>query len=694
MTLNEVMDIIIFLSTAILSLTSAWIIFKRSRHKILRSLIPALLLLSLVEIARLVALRGIWIWSLALASFFDVVFVSAIIWFVISVEGGLIKRQRLIKGIKWGLLLGCAVYGTLLFINPWMFATYDLGIFPILEILGQAQAIFILFGAIFFIWLIENILRSSTEDQRRRIKYLVLGSLVIGASFIPDAIYRLTYLTVSRQILFLCSLMSFVGVCLIIVASIRARLLEIDIFVSRYVVYHSITLLAAGAYLLGIALVVYGVQYLGIMPSFLTIGLIVFIALLLLVFVLISPDARRRVRFFINTRFFTSKYDYRSEWGKLSSALSNAVDERQIIDVTARGILDSMYINELTIWLLEGNIYKCILSYPSHLNGNIIDRNHLIIDYLANNPYFSRKVPCQANDPLWNKIVSGHSDFLDTTNIELAVPMKVEDRVIGMISVGRELPGTPYGQDDFDLLTAIAAQSSVALMAARFAGELAANRETAAFARMSTFLLHDLKNAASNLSLIVENAPRFIGEPEFRQDMICSIKEALGRIDKVMGRLQVIPKKEEVKQQKISANAFITTLILRLAPRLAEMRVIQRIDKELDIVTDPEVLEKILENIIINSVEAVSNDGQIIIEAISDAAEVIISIEDNGPGMPEDFIRSRLFKPFQTTKQEGMGIGLWQVKHLVDLLGGRIDVENHPGSGVRFIIRLPGYKEG
>jgi len=684
-------DIIIFLSTAILGLVTAWIISKRGRHKTLASLIPALVLLSLMEIFRLVALRSKEIWALSLASFFEAACVSAIIWFLISMERSFVERQNLTKGIKWGLLLICATYGTLLFINPWLFATYNLKMLPVLGILGKAQAIFILSGAIFFIWMLENILRSSTEDQKRDIKYLIMGGFVVGASFILDAIYRLTYLTGSRQVLLLCSIMSFAGVWFIMVASIRTRLLETDIFVTRYVAYHSITLMVTGAYLLGIGLVAYVVRYLGIAPSFLTIGLVVFFPLLLLALVLISPDARRRLRFFINTRFFTSKYDYRREWRMLSRYLTGAVDEREIIDVTAHIILDSMYISELAIWLLDGSIYKCVLSYPPHIDGKTIDRSHLIIDYLASNPYFSRKVPRLVNDSLWNKIISEQSDLLDAANIELAAPMKAEGKIIGLISVGKEPKGVPYGQDDFDLLGAVATQSGSALMRARFARELAANKETAAFARMSAFFLHDLKNAAGNLSLIVQNAPRFIDEPEFRQDMISSVKESLGRIDKVMNSLQVMSEKEEAaQQQKINANAFITALVSRLAPRLTNMHVIKRIDENIAMITDPAMLGKMVENIIINAVEAAPGGGQIIIEAIRDATGVIISIEDDGPGMEEEFTRHRLFKPFQTTKQNGTGIGLWQVKQIADLLGARIDVENHPGSGVKFIIGLPG----
>ncbi|MEA3222690.1 MAG: XrtA/PEP-CTERM system histidine kinase PrsK [Thermodesulfobacteriota bacterium] len=684
-------DIIIFLSTAILGLVTAWIISKRGRHKTLTSLIPALVLLSLMEIFRLVALRSKEIWALSSASFFEAACVSAIIWFLVSIERSFVERQILTKGIKLGLLLICATYGTLLFINPWLFATYNLKMLPVLGILGKAQAIFILSGAIFFIWMIENILRSSTEDQKRDIKYLIMGGFVIGASFILYAIYRLTYLTGSRQVLLLCSIMSFAGVWFIMVASIRTRLLETDIFVTRYVAYHSITLMVTGAYLLGIGLVAYVVRYLGIAPSFLTIGLVVFFPLLLLALVLISPDARRRLRFFINTRFFTSKYDYRREWRRLSRYLTGAVDEREIVDVTAHIILDSMYVNELAIWFLDGSIYKCVLSYPPHIDGKTIDRSHLIIDYLASNPYFSGKVPRLVNDSLWNRIISEHSDLLDAANIELAVPMKAEGKIIGLISVGKEPKGVPYGQDDFDLLGAVATQSGSALMRARFARELAANKETAAFARMSAFFLHDLKNAAGNLSLIVQNAPRFIDEPEFRQDMISSVKESLGRIDKVMNSLQIMSEKEEVaQQQKTNANAFITALVSRLTPRLTNMHVIKRIDKNIDMITDPAMLGKIVENIIINAVEAAPGGGRIIIEAIRDAAGVIISIEDDGPGMEEEFARHRLFKPFQTTKQNGTGIGLWQVKQIVDLLGARIDVENHPGSGVKFIIGLPG----
>jgi len=102
------------------------------------------------------------------------------------------------------------------------------------------------------------------------------------------------------------------------------------------------------------------------------------------------------------------------------------------------------------------------------------------------------------------------------------------------------------------------------------------------------------------------------------------------------------------------------------------------------------MIERILENLIINAAEAAADeDGRIRIQSGKDNGAVYISVEDNGGGMTEEFVRERLFKPFQTTKRHGTGLGLWQVKSIADQLGIGVDVENRPARGVKFTIRIP-----
>lgn len=683
------MATIIFSITALISFFGGMVILARSGARYGRTMAAGLLFLSLMEALYLAfALTG----SLAvllLASLFEISCTSAFLLSVTSMESRLAKNTALVRGERSFLFLACAAYALVAAFLPGSAFSLPEGGGIHLGWVMKVQSVGLLVTTVGFMWILENIFRSSTEDQKRVLKYPALGILALGAGFTLMAVHRLSTLRMGGEVLLLVSLIFLVGTVFVIFFSIRFKLFEMDVFVSRYVVYHSATFLIIGAYLLGMGLLVLGVQKLGLELSFVAMGFLVFVILFLLAFLMVSREAKARLRFFINTHFFANKYDYRKEWGELSGYLSIAFNEKQITHVTAQVILDSMYISELGIWLKDGNAFRCVHGIPVSLMQEQIPGDEPLVDYLEKNPYFLRKTPHAPGDGPWEALTRDRQAFLLKHRIELAAPMLAGNRLMGFIAVGTENPGTPYGRDDIDLLTAISSQASAALMSARFAQELAANKELDAFNRMSSYVLHDLKNAAGNLSLILENAPHHMDNEEFRADMLETISQTLGRIDKVMTRLGAPPAKGGLSREATQLAGLVENLLEKLSPRLNGIAVSRSIDPGLVASTDPDMLERALENLLINASEAVREDGAIAVSAGREGGRIRITIEDNGTGMTEDFIRDRLFKPFQTTKKSGTGIGLWQVKGIVDGLGGTIGVTSSLGEGTSFVIRLP-----
>lgn len=683
------MELLIFSITALISFAGGMIILSRSGARYGRSMAAGLLFLSGAELCYILFSFRQGAFPLQCASFFEMAGAGAFLLSVTSMETGLARNRTFIIWERRVLIAACALYGALALSLPQLTLTMDLDGIVRVGWIAKAQAIFIIASAVTFMWIMENIHRSSTDEQKRILKYPTLGIIALGVAFLLMGVYRLSTLSIHVDMIMLYSLIFLVGITFVLFFSIRFKLFEMDIFVSRYVVYHSITFLSIGAYLVVMGLFLLGIQRLGIRVSFVGMGFFVFMSLFVLAFILASKDARERLKFFINTHFFANKYDYRKEWGELSGYLSIAFNEKQIIHVTAQVILDSMYISELSILLKDGSGFRCGYAFPTRFPSRPISGDEPLIAYLEQNHYFLRKTSRSAEDVLWGKIVTDHQDFLDRYRIELAVAMMVENRLIGFIAVGRENPGTPYGRDDVDLLTAIASQSSAALMSARFAQELAVNKEVDAFNRMSSYVLHDLKNAAGNLSLILQNAPNHMDSEEFRNDMLETISQTLSRIDKVMSRLGAMPSSEELSRERISVESIIDLLLSKLDPRLGKSSVAVSLEPGLAIRTNRDMIERILENLIVNATEAVPDQGRITVRSGRDNGFAYISVEDNGAGMTEEFVRERLFKPFQTTKRHGTGLGLWQVKSIADQLGITIDVENRPAQGVKFTIRIP-----
>jgi putative PEP-CTERM system histidine kinase len=682
------MELFFYGVTAFVSLLGGIIILSRSGAYHGRVIAFGLLCIALLEICYILFYVREYAPALRAASVFELFIISAFTVSIITMEKGILRNTRRVTWLRRSLIAICLLYAAALFVYPVEYAFINLDGTVILGWLGKIHSILILIGSVLFIWLIENILRSSDGSNRRVLKYPALGSISVGVSLCLAAIYALSTHTITHDILILCSLITLVGVSFLIFFSIRFKLFEMDIFVSRYVVYHSITFISIGSYLLLTGIIILWIQKLGMKLSFVITGFMVFIALIVLSILVLSPEAKARLKFFINTHFFSNKYDYRKEWGELSGYLSIAFNESQIIHLTSQVILDSMYIKELSIWLLKGSDFRRAFSFPDSPGDNAVTSDHPLIGYLKSNPYFMQRTPFQTNDTLWEDITKNRKIFLDRNKIELAVSMMAGNMMIGFITVGQENPGTPYGQDDIDLLTAVASQSSAALMSAWYAQRLAENKELDTYNRMSASILHDLKNAAGHLSLILQNAPKHMGDAEFQKDMLETISEALARIDKVQGKLTAIPGREELVIKKVPVGLFLEKLLTRLKPRLENIRTTVKVDEDMELKTDSDVLENMLENIIVNASEAVGENGKISIRAGRKDGSPFFSVTDNGMGMTAEFIRERLFKPFQTTKKRGTGLGLWLVKNMAEQLGARIEVTQNNDSGVTFTVIL------
>jgi putative PEP-CTERM system histidine kinase len=270
----------------------------------------------------------------------------------------------------------------------------------------------------------------------------------------------------------------------------------------------------------------------------------------------------------------------------------------------------------------------------------------------------------------------------------LIVPLLHHEWLLGFLVLGQPRAAREFNWEDYDLLKTMGRQVASYLAEHQAARALADARQFEQFNKRFAFVIHDIKNLASQLSLITANAEKFKGNPAFVDDTVVTVRETVDKMNRLMTRIH-----EGGKQAKASA-AFEIEEVLRhtvekTVPRNRHLNFETRA-KGMLLVADEDRFAAVLSHLIDNAIDATPrNDGKVDVRLIAQGDEAIIEVEDNGRGMEAEFIRNELFKPFRSTKSKGYGIGAYESREFVRELGGNLDVVSAPGKGTTVRIRLP-----
>jgi signal transduction histidine kinase len=210
------------------------------------------------------------------------------------------------------------------------------------------------------------------------------------------------------------------------------------------------------------------------------------------------------------------------------------------------------------------------------------------------------------------------------------------------------------------------------------------------FARLSAVLTHDLKNQILSLSLLVSNMERKFNREGFREDAMRTLSESVSNLQNLVAKLS----DPRTPTKRIREQANLTNLVKRVIDRTAAQAGTRyQIQTNLlpDVVAnaDGKAVERVIENLVINAIEAMPDGGALMVATRRDGENAIISVADTGKGMTEEFMRDRLFHPFATTKKKGIGLGLYSCRDIIEQHGGRIDVASQVGRGTEFSVILP-----
>ena len=270
------------------------------------------------------------------------------------------------------------------------------------------------------------------------------------------------------------------------------------------------------------------------------------------------------------------------------------------------------------------------------------------------------------------------------------VPLISQGEILGVLVIGDRVGGAPLSLQDFEMLQCAADHTAANLMNVLLAQRLAQAKELEAFQAMAAFFVHDLKNAASTLNLLLQNLPVHFDNPEFRADTLRAISHTVTHVNGLISRLGQLRHELEIEPADADLNQIVTDALAALKLS-ADTTLITDIQPLPRIRLDGEQLNKVVTNLVLNAAEAVSGRGQVRVATSRQNGWVVLTVDDNGCGMSDEFVARSLFRPFQTTKKSGLGIGMFQSKMIVEAHGGRIAVASQPGTGTTFqvFLRVP-----
>ncbi|WP_370177421.1 ATP-binding protein, partial [Alteriqipengyuania sp.] len=266
------------------------------------------------------------------------------------------------------------------------------------------------------------------------------------------------------------------------------------------------------------------------------------------------------------------------------------------------------------------------------------------------------------------------------------VPLRHFDRLQGAVLLGRPLIDRQLDWEDFDLLTVVGRQLASYLSEQAGQRALMEAARFDEFNRRMAFVLHDIKNLASQLSLLSHNAQRHAENPAFRADMVKTLGTSTDKLNALIHRLGRYGTGREAKVGDVD----LTALVREVGTRFDLSDRVELAGLEECIVRgDREGLEQALVHLIQNAIEASPDGVPVCVSMKCEGRRALIDIVDVGEGMDAAFIRDKLYAPFVSSKQGGFGIGALEARELVRAMGGRLQVQSRVGLGTRFTIELP-----
>jgi putative PEP-CTERM system histidine kinase len=547
--------------------------------------------------------------------------------------------------------------------------------------------------ALLILLLLEQIYRNAPESARPDLKFLAIG---VGGIFTYDL-----FLYAQAVLLYGLDAVSWhvrgfayaLMVPLIVLGARRLPNTDLRVFVSRQVTFYTTTFLAVGIYLLLMSLAGYAIRELGGEWGETARAAFLLGAFTLLVVLVTSAAMRRRLRVFVSKHFYRNKYDYRVEWLRFIRTLSSS-DHSDVHRACVQAVAQTLAAPGGVLFKLDtaGRRLVPTAGWPI-APGDLpalapIPVDDAMVDLMVRRRWIVDVREWQERPSLYEHVALPSWLGADP-RWRIAAPIFKVDTLIGLFVLFDPPPPFELSFEDRDLLHTMG--QHVATMLAQHDADRRVSEmsQFETYNRLTAFVMHDLKNCAAQLALVVGNAVKHRQNPEFIDDAIATIantSERMTRLIEQLSRRGPAP----VAAPPVKIADLVTAAIDRCKTRRPRPELSRGAQCDCLVTAEREQLVAAIEHVVRNAQDATPETGSVQVEIADSASTVRVTVADDGEGMDADFVRDRLFRPFHSTKgSKGMGIGAYQARELALSLGGSVEVDSRPGAGTRFSFILP-----
>jgi putative PEP-CTERM system histidine kinase len=536
--------------------------------------------------------------------------------------------------------------------------------------------------AIVGIMLAEALARQARAEGIWRVKYLCLGvGGILGYELFVWS-EALLFQRVDPVLAATRAGVSALAAPLIAVAAARNAAWSTELNLSRRAVLHTATLFGVGIYLLALAGVGAALRASGTDWGRLLQATFLFGGLLLLAVMWFSPPARSLFKLQLSRYLFTHRHDYREQWHRFAEALSAPSGDASLATRALDALGGIVGSQRGGVWLRDADAFGLAAARGLPRKAGAEPARGPFGAWLQ--AHRDGIVELGAAGPRADRLPQWLRSWEEAW---LVIPL-LQRELFGFVVLARASTRSALHREDEELLRTAAYHASSYLAAELNTRRLEEARRFEQLSRGMSFIAHDLRNLANELTLTLTNARTHIQKPEFQRDLILSMEDSVAAMQRLLDKLAERRPEPASPESSDFAELVRSSLRGRVSARPALHLDLDE-QSELPIAGDADRLVSMSGHLIQNAVDAAGPEGHIAVRLRRDGNAAVFEVEDDGPGMSRELMRERLSHPFGSSKPGGFGLGLFECRELARAIGGELAIDSAPGRGTVARLRLP-----